>query len=171
MAGDPQMPLRGAGRIGGAECRWVQFRACGQVVRDGVLCQIRRDVAACVLQQRDEVVGGMAERGTLEVEHADAADAVALRQPEQVAGEEVAMDEADRTGRTTGASIGFKCRGEVLAGGVGARDAEHRRPPPVEQCRQRGGGHRRRVPERQIGWGFAALHGDQNVHGQLKQSN
>ena len=106
----------------------------------------------------------MADRGALEVEHADAADAVALRQPEQVAGEEVAMDEAGGPGRDR-RQHGFECRGEVLARGIGRVGAEHGGPPPVEQRRQRGGGHGRGVPGWKVRRGRGALDGDQGVDG------
>ena len=167
LADDPQVTLRGTGGVGGAEGCRVQFRPGGQVVRDGALRQLGWDVAARILQQRDEIVGRVTDRRTLEVEHADAADARALRQPQQVAGEEVAMDEAERAGGDR-CQHRLECRGEVLAGGVRCGGAEHRRPPPVEQRRQGSGRHRRGVPGREVGRRRGALDGDQGVDGRSK---
>ena len=84
-----------------------------------------RDVAAGVLQQGDEVVGGVAERGALEVEDADAAGAGAVRQPEQVAGEEVAVDEAARAvgERARAWRSRAAAKSSRAAGGAGAAKA------------------------------------------------
>ena len=85
------------------------------------------NVAPRVLQQRDEVVGRMADRGGLEVDDAGAAGAGALRQPEQVAGEEVAVHEAARTG-LDGASIASRAAAKsprAAGGGLAPKIAGH----------------------------------------------
>ena len=50
-----------------------------QLQFDGV-----RNVDARVLQQRDDVIGGMAEHAILEIDHSDLRDAFAPRQPDQI---------------------------------------------------------------------------------------
>ena len=63
----------------------------------------------------------------------------------------------------------LECGGEVLARGVGGGRAEHGGPPPVEQRGQRGGGHGRGVPGREVGRWRGALDGDQGVDGGVEQ--
>src|SRR6185437_17112445 len=96
LAGDPEVTLRSAGGIGGAEPAGIDLRPLCKVVRDGIPFDRFGDIPAGVLQQGHEVVGRVADRGALEIDHADAAEAGPVRQPEQIAGEEVAMDEAPR---------------------------------------------------------------------------
>ncbi len=127
-----QVALCGAGGEGGAKGGRIEFRAGGEQAGDGVLRQARGKVAARILDQGDQVIGGMAQGRALEIEDADAARAGPLGQPEQVAGEEVAMNEGLRRvfeGRQGG---GQRVR-DVGASGFGRRRAEGGGPPPGEQ--------------------------------------
>ena len=96
LAGDPKMALC---RTGG-ECGWnsvgFEFGPRGEIAVERAAARGIRDVASCVLQQRHEVVGRMANGGALEV------DDRRVRwsgQSEQVASEEIPMHEAGRAGR------------------------------------------------------------------------
>ena len=114
------------------------------------------------MQQGDQVIGGVAERGALEVDDADAADTRAVGKPDQVAGEPVPVDEglgpmADglQHGGERGCHIVFR---------FGRRGRfEHRRPPPVEQRAERGFRHEGRIPGRQARGRGGALDRDQRV--------
>ena len=50
-----------------------------------------RDVDARILQQRDDVIGGMPQHAILEIDHADLGDAFALGQPDEIGGMIVAQ--------------------------------------------------------------------------------
>jgi hypothetical protein len=64
-----------------------------EIGADGSLAGFGRDVAAGVVQQHRHVPLAPAEDGVLEVEQADALQAVALREPDEVFGVRVAQDE------------------------------------------------------------------------------
>ncbi len=62
------------------------------MIERGVL-EVLRDVAAGVVQQRQQVPRRVGAQGVLEVDHADAGRALARRQPQQIFGMIVAVDE------------------------------------------------------------------------------
>ncbi len=164
LAGDTQVPLGGADGVGGAEGVGVEVGSGGEVAGDGGVGERWRDVAASVLEKRDQVVGGVADRGALEVEDADAAEAGAIGQPYQVAGEEVSMDEAARV-FGQGAEGRVEGGGEVGTGGGRGGGGERGGPPPVEQGALSCVRHGRRVPGGEVRRRRGSLDGDHGVDG------
>ena len=89
-AEDLGVPLRAQRVIMVAEPGGILHRRRLQIAREHLLLELRRDVAPRVLEQRDEVVGGMARQRVLEIEQAELARA---GQDHQIVGVIVAQDE------------------------------------------------------------------------------
>ena len=111
-AEDLGVALRAERGVGKGECGTVESGSSrGDAVRNSARTVTASrsvgDVDAGVLQQRDEVVGRRAEHGILEIDDADARDAVALRQPHQVRRVVVAQHPAARAGPASRSNTAF----------------------------------------------------------------
>ncbi len=146
LAGDPKMPLRRTGGECGAECAPHPVRGGRRDTGPARGCAGRLgNVAAGVLQQRNQVVGRMANGGALEVDDPDpmvrAAGASCRRS---------SRDGQSRPGRRRPVrSMVASAAATSSRAASGAACAESGRPPPVEQRAERGGGHHRGIPCRQ----------------------
>jgi hypothetical protein len=81
LAGDTQMPLRGAGGVSAHGTFPDRVPDARRDNARSLAVPTPRDVAARVLQQGHEVVGRMPDRGGLEIDDAGPARTGAVRQP------------------------------------------------------------------------------------------
>src|SRR5687768_1678217 len=84
QANDARMALRAEDREGGHERASVAYAGALEVTLDHRRAQLVGDVASRILDQRHQVVGGMARGRVLKVEQAAGLYARPLAQPQQV---------------------------------------------------------------------------------------
>src|SRR5258708_8263419 len=98
-ADDLAIALRAENCIGGHEARAVETRESREIALDHCGGEIARDVAPCILEQRDKIVARRSDYGVLEIEQTAGGDAAPLGQDEEIVDVAVAQHESRRPAR------------------------------------------------------------------------